>query len=277
VPNVFLTKKGMGMILYPSQGAGMCNRLWATAHLIAHVEETGNSLVFGNVFKYRRYFEGLFGVKSCFFESSNKRSRNLLRVPFCFLRSGVFPPGEISFEVPEVVRAEKAAILALAGWRFRDEGALEKHGDTVRRIFTPRESYRKIISESVNPLKAQCDRLVGIHVRQGDYARFRNGRYLYSDQVYSRVMREVAEQLPGITRFLLSSDEPIAEGRFKGFSFRRCVGQELVDLYSLAQCDYILGPPSTYSAWASFYGKVPLFHIDTPDTQVTFESFSKPK
>ena len=265
------------MILYPNQGAGLCNRLLAAAHLIAHAEETGNSLVFGNVFKYRRYFEGLSGIKSCFFASSKKRSRNLFRVPFCFLRSGGFPPGEISFQTPEIARAEQAAILVLAGWRFRDVGALEMHGERVRQIFTPRESYRKIIAECVSPFKAQCDHLVGVHVRRGDYAHFRNGCYSYSDQVYSRVMREMVDQLPGKTSFLLSSDEPIAQGVYQGFSVQPCVGQELADLYSLAQCDYILGPPSTYSAWASFYGKVPLFHIDTPDAVATLEAFSRPK
>jgi hypothetical protein len=29
------------------------------------------------------------------------------------------------------------------------------------------------------------------------------------------------------------------------------------DLAAMAQCQYIVGPPSTFSMWASFYGKVP--------------------
>ena len=36
-------------------------------------------------------------------------------------------------------------------------------------------------------------------------------------------------------------------------------GTEIGDLYSLAACDYIIGPPSTYTQWASFYGQVPRF------------------
>ena len=35
-------------------------------------------------------------------------------------------------------------------------------------------------------------------------------------------------------------------------------GTREFDLYSLTQCDLIVGPPSTFSGWASFYGSVPL-------------------
>ena len=34
----------------------------------------------------------------------------------------------------------------------------------------------------------------------------------------------------------------------------------LVDMYALAGCDLIVGPDSTFSHWASFYGNVPI-HI----------------
>jgi len=33
------------------------------------------------------------------------------------------------------------------------------------------------------------------------------------------------------------------------------------DLYALAKCDYILGPLSSYSQWASFYGNKPLYQL----------------
>jgi hypothetical protein len=33
------------------------------------------------------------------------------------------------------------------------------------------------------------------------------------------------------------------------------------DLYALAKYDYILGPLSSYSQWASFYGNKPLYQL----------------
>ncbi|HAX17707.1 MAG TPA: hypothetical protein DCY00_03825 [Actinobacteria bacterium] len=47
------------------------------------------------------------------------------------------------------------------------------------------------------------------------------------------------------------------------------------DLYSLALCDYIFGPPSTFSMWASFYGEVPLRFITNPDTDLSLDKFKK--
>jgi len=46
------------------------------------------------------------------------------------------------------------------------------------------------------------------------------------------------------------------------------------DLYALAECDYIIGPPSTYTLWASFYGDTPLWFMehkgDIPDLSAFF-------
>jgi hypothetical protein len=44
-------------------------------------------------------------------------------------------------------------------------------------------------------------------------------------------------------------------------------------MYSLAKCDLIMGPISTYSTWASFYGKVPLYRIDNPENPVSLDNF----
>jgi hypothetical protein len=45
------------------------------------------------------------------------------------------------------------------------------------------------------------------------------------------------------------------------------------DLYALARCDYIMGPPSTYTQWASFYGNQPLYHLRSGDDRVEREKF----
>jgi hypothetical protein len=42
----------------------------------------------------------------------------------------------------------------------------------------------------------------------------------------------------------------------------------ITDMYVLAACDAILGPPSTFSIWASYYGRVPLMQLEHRDQQV---------
>ncbi len=81
-------------------------------------------------------------------------------------------------------------------------------------------------------------------------------------------MDVVRKRLSGTTAFLIASDENVCHKDFSGMTIRQAPGHELEDLYCLAECDYIVGPPSTYSAWAAFYGKKPLYQIDLKDIEI---------
>ena len=50
---------------------------------------------------------------------------------------------------------------------------------------------------------------------------------------------------------------------------------DIEDLYALSICDYILGPPSTFSMWASFYGGVPLRFIKHSNDKIFLREFSR--
>lgn len=45
------------------------------------------------------------------------------------------------------------------------------------------------------------------------------------------------------------------------------------DLFSLSKADYIIGPPSTFSAWASLYGTVPLYFIESSNSDFKIPDF----
>jgi len=45
------------------------------------------------------------------------------------------------------------------------------------------------------------------------------------------------------------------------------------DIFALSDCDYILGPKSTFTQWASFYGARPLLHLQGSDQVVKIEEF----
>ncbi|MCK9304067.1 MAG: hypothetical protein M0P27_01555 [Bacteroidales bacterium] len=264
------------MIIYPDQGAGMCNRLHAAANLIAHSEMSGNPLLLCSLRKYNRYFDGLPDKGIFAFSPTEKRAVRF-RKPFSFLRSGVFPTGAIHFNDPVVKRAEEAALMVLVGWRFRDTEALLKHGDLVRSIFVPTGVYSEVISRKVVGAREGADNLVGVHIRRGDYKSYRDGVLYYDDEIYTSAMRLVVNNLKGKTRFLVASDEPIDPGSFGGCFVVAAPGHELEDLYCLAGCDYIIGPSSTYSAWAAFYGNAPLWQFDRDavrDENIVFKKVS---
>ena len=49
----------------------------------------------------------------------------------------------------------------------------------------------------------------------------------------------------------------------------------ITDLYALSKCDYIIGPPSSYSQWASFIGDVPLCPLLDSNMDISMDSFSR--
>lgn len=41
----------------------------------------------------------------------------------------------------------------------------------------------------------------------------------------------------------------------------------------MSQCDYLIGPPSTFTGWASYIGNVPLKYIESKNIDFTLEDF----
>ena len=77
-------------------------------------------------------------------------------------------------------------------------------------------------------------------------------------------MENMVNELPGKqVGFIIFSDENFRDQRdiFRGFSVHFGSGHVIEDLYALAQVDYIIAPPSTYSNWAAFYGQVPIYQV----------------
>lgn len=82
-------------------------------------------------------------------------------------------------------------------------------------------------------------------------------------------MHELAEQFPACkVSFLVCSNEQLGKHEFPGLSLGFGPGFPVEDLYALANCDYVFGPPSTYSQWASFYGDTPLLHLDDSNGRI---------
>lgn len=61
--------------------------------------------------------------------------------------------------------------------------------------------------------------------------------------------------------------------RFEIFSDENAVRSAEDDQTLMSQCDYIIGPPSTFSTWASFMGKVPLLHLYSAGQKVKLSEF----
>jgi hypothetical protein len=73
--------------------------------------------------------------------------------------------------------------------------------------------------------------------------------------------------------FLICSNEAINATMYQGLTVCFGTGDPVEDLYCLSACDYIIGPPSSFSAWAAFYGDKPIRWIVASDDVPAIESF----
>ena len=284
------------MVILTQDLDGFGNHLLLTSHFLVNAVQYNYELAIPSFERYAPFFEGptanptvLFGQLPVQMNSGQPTTallyrglRNrwgaavLLRLPWLHQLLGV----RIAVDEPTGdVDLNSAAYLALAhgprpllvhGWQYRDKTNFARHSDLLRRFFRPIEVHRRAVAGVLDRCRAGIDVLVGVHIRRGDYAGWCGGAFLYNNATYVRAMREMRALFPddARVRFLLFSNEPIPAEDFAEFDTGRSTDHPLEDLYAMAGCDYIIGPLSTYSMWASFYGRVPLCHLHGPDHPV---------
>ena len=154
------------------------------------------------------------------------------------------------------------------GWtELRDFEALKKHGDEIRKRFGERGKFGEC------GLDEKGSKLVGVHVRRTDYRRWKDGKCWFGNEVYERIVDEMREEVGGDVCFAVFTDEPESLSPNLAKLNEQPTTPER-DQWLMSQCDYLVGPPSTFTTWASFMGKVPLLHIMSQDQKVRLCDFT---
>jgi hypothetical protein len=178
---------------------------------------------------------------------------------------------KVNLEEDATLNKFNSRYVFINGWQFRSFSLMQKHKYAILDFFKPEAIH---ITHIAGLLKNHPELLIGVHIRHGDYKNFDNGKYFYSFEQYEKLMQQAKCLFPQrkIT-FLLctNSTEPIPA--FEKLDIIKGTNMEVEDLYSFTKCNYILGPPSTFSMWASFYGNVPLYQVHDPNAPFTLEHF----
>lgn len=166
------------------------------------------------------------------------------------------------------------------GWQTRtDTRYLKQTMPQLQKIFRPKDDIMHKAQDLVDAIHKDCDIVVGVHIRRGDYATWHDGRFFYELEDYHRFMLQIQQLYKGKrVGFFISSNEDFSVEQFEDCYCRR-FGKEpsgaILDLYTLLLCNLIVEPFSSYSRWASFIGEVPLCFLESKDQQFTEASFSK--
>jgi hypothetical protein len=271
------------------------NRLWLFSHVLAHAIERGLQVKNPCFDDYADSFRIGQGDLLCSYPVQKSwwrhsaRTRHLSYTIFSKalfrLRSRTKGPG---FEIvrtgmndvydlegsdfAEVVSRNRYVVLA--GWRFRSYASFDKHAGPIRELLRPVQEIETKVRRVVERARDGADVLIGLHMRQSDYQQFLKGAYYFTTEEYIDIIRRVQPLFPArAVRFLICADEPQDETRFSDFDHSWGSGDAVEDLFSLASCDYVLGPPSTFTMWASFYGSVPLYKIMRLSEPISLDSF----
>jgi hypothetical protein len=183
--------------------------------------------------------------------------------------------GLINLDTAEVQsRMAGSRIVFIHGWAIRAPESIWRHADVIRNYFRPIKTLELASRQAVDRLRQTADVVIGVHVRLGDNWKWQGGKYFFPPSQYVIWMHELAGQFPGRkVSFLICSDEPRSETEFPGLTVGLGPGSAVSDLYALARCDYIMGPPSTFTQWASFYGNHPMLSLENVDQRTVLDQF----
>jgi hypothetical protein len=177
-----------------------------------------------------------------------------------------------------VEMSRSKTVFFMEGWPRLQVDYKRQYAGRLREIFRPQRKHQQAISALEEEGRKLGDVLVGMHIRQGDYRNWENGNYFFSSHQYANVMRKVEKLFPGDrVAFFVASDEKQARSSYAEYSAVFGGKNAVEDMYTLAACDYIVGPPSTFSAWASFYGRTPRYTLKDIAGSFTLKDFFTPK
>ncbi len=254
----------------------MCNNILQYSHVYAWGREHGRSTL-----------SMRFAYKYKYFKISHQAKHNFLSYVLAKYASKAGLLKTVTFDMPGEPTNEKERDMLtrrnviVEGWEVRFYDLFLKYKDEIIDLF----SFDKKISHKVADFVARTskgsDLKLGLHIRRGDYVRWQKGRYFYDDATYVSVVNRFVSLFPDkkVTVYICGNDPSLD----KDFYRQNIRGAEVVfpdgdqaeDLCLFSMCDYLVGPPSTFTLVASMYRDLPLWWIDNKDAAPSLDKFHK--
>lgn len=187
----------------------------------------------------------------------------------------------IRFDNPKEVDVCEEKLLAAfqknneiytAGFRFRLPQLAEKYRVEMAHKYSLKKSFYEAnpFVNKIEEFKRQGFTLTGVHIRRGDYKKWKGGAHYYNDKVYQRHIDSISEQLIAQGKekqvFILFSNETLSIPE----SENTLISKEnwYIDHHLMSICNFLIGPPSTFTLWASYIGNVKLMYIPDSETEL---------
>ncbi|MES2568232.1 MAG: alpha-1,2-fucosyltransferase [Bacteroidota bacterium] len=160
--------------------------------------------------------------------------------------------------------------LFCAGWNYRCFNLTQKYRSYFASLYLDK------INPKLNDLLSSDLINIAIHIRRGDYKEWENGKYYYEDETYLKAIEKMSQLINAPFRVLLfTNDDHLNNNLYLNSHSNTYFSKQDVksDHYLMSRCDYIIGPPSSFSGWASYIGNTKLFHLKDKSCDFTLDDF----
>lgn len=278
------------IIAYDTPGQ-LGNQLWAYSNLIAIAKDCNKSIVIilqNNYFKFldERTLQKAKEFNVYILNSSTFKGRIFTKISTCLIKNWnskwtkvlpIYLESKGNDKEYKNLMLKKRCFHFVNAWEHRiNNVSFIKQRIFIRSIIEPEYTSKNLAQERINLLRKNFEIIVAVHIRRGDYKTFLDGKYYFDDKVYLDKMKQIANILkPFNVVFAIFSNEKIELNNYPNVnvSFSN-LNSPIGDLWGISMCDYIIGPLSTFSMWASFWKNVPLLFIDNNTFISSMNDFS---
>jgi hypothetical protein len=184
---------------------------------------------------------------------------------------------QIELEGPQfLLRVQDRPLTTCAGWRIACWNYVAEQQNELRAWFRPAAQWRTRGEEFISKLRTKHDLVVGMQIRQTDYRIWHDGRFCFPTSQYARWIRQLLDLHPGKNVVVVIASEAWQDPQeLAGLPYvfapgaRNLAGHWFDSFVALSLCDFVVCPPSTFSATAAFVGRTALLPITSGDQELT--------
>lgn len=284
------------IVIIQHNGGRLANQLWLIAYVYAFCLDRGYDLEFPFFYEYssllemQQHLPWLSRVAQ-FLITSTSINRSLVFEMYKLIisvylklrrkyvidstHSPIFLPpsntaanNRVSEKKLSNIAQQKEAYFV--GWQFRNPIGMKKYRKHIQQLIHPPTLAQEDINRLIQPLRRQYQTLVGVHIRQGDYTKFENGRYFISPESVANILKQyISRHSSQNIVFIICSDGPVDPHIFADVPFVLGLGEPMQDLFTLAACDLVIGSFSTYGYFAAEYAGIPFYTFQNGSIEKT--------
>jgi hypothetical protein len=174
-------------------------------------------------------------------------------------------------------RIARRRVTTCCGWKIASWRLVAEQQAELRKFFRPAPEFARRSAEFITALRQRHDVVIGLFIRQSDYREWNDGRFYFSTVQYAAWVRQLLD-LHGGRRvaIVIASEEWQDPAALAGLPCHFATGAPnagghwFESWIELSLCDFIVSPPSTFSATAAFLGGVPLWPLVSAEQTLSF-------